>query len=99
MSNASDARLLLQVEARKKSGWLAAFLNLLLPGAGYVYCGMWVVGILAFLFIVAVAIFTAGLGLVLFWPIIFIDGFLAAGRHNRRVIAQVLRQADQAAVA
>ncbi len=30
-----DARLLLQVEVRKKSGWIAALLNLALPGAGF----------------------------------------------------------------
>ena len=47
----SDAELLLLVESRKKSGWLAAFLNVIVPGAGYAYCGNWVLGAVAFLIV------------------------------------------------
>ena len=58
----SDAALLLLVESRKKSGWLAALLNLFLPGAGYIYCGRWILGIFAFFFIVALVLVSFGLG-------------------------------------
>lgn len=92
----SDAELLLLAESRKKSGWAAAFLNLLLPGAGYMYCGTWILGILAFLFTVAVAVTSMGAGLLIMYPILFIDGFLSAGRANKKMIEKLLK--DRAAL-
>ena len=88
----SDTELQLLVESRKKSGWIAALLNLVIPGAGYVYCGRWILGIIAFFFVLALY-FTAGpfigisLGLIL-----VIDGFLCASRYNKHVIQEILRE-------
>jgi len=90
----SDATLLLRVEAKKKSGWLAALLNLVIPGAGYAYCGRWILGIIVFAFIVALAVTTAGLGTIPFVLILFVDGFLAAGRYNKKLIEQVLAEEE-----
>lgn len=86
----SDTALLLKVEAGKKSGWLAAILNLFLPGAGYAYCGRWFLGIIAFFFVIAMFVFSLGYaagGIVL---ILVIDGFLCAGRYNKQLILKVL---------
>lgn len=91
----SDAALLLLVESRKKSGWLAALLNLFLPGAGYIYCGRWILGIFAFFFIVALVLVSFGLGAIPVALLLVIDGFLCAGRYNRKLIEQILK--DQAA--
>lgn len=88
MSN--DARLLLQAEAQKKSGWVAALLNLFLPGAGYIYCGRWILGIIAFLFAIGVAAITYGFGWPAFCFVVFIDGFLCAGRYNKKMIMKIL---------
>lgn len=92
----SDMELMLLVESRKKSGWLAAFLNLFIPGAGYMYCGRWIFGIIAFLFVAAMIAMTFGVAALVLPPILFIDGFLAAGRHNKKLISEVIR--DRAAV-
>lgn len=93
----SDAELLLTVESRKKSGWLAAFMNLVLPGAGYAYCARWVLGIVVFAFVVAVFVILGPLGYAPFVAILFIDGFLCAGRYNKNLITQILK--ERAAVA
>ena len=37
----SDTRLMLEYELKKKSGIIAALLNLVIPGAGYAYCTNW----------------------------------------------------------
>ncbi len=70
----------------QKSGIFAALLNLLLPGLGYMYCGRVLLGILAFVLTVAVVAATLGVGALVMYPILFIDGFLAAGRANNNVI-------------
>jgi len=91
----SDAELMLQVESRKKSGLVAALLNLFLPGAGYIYCGRIVLGIVAFFFVVGTAILTFGLaafGLVL---LLVIDGLLCAKRYNKQLIEEVLNENRQ----
>jgi hypothetical protein len=89
-------RARLQFDAEKKSGWLAAFLNLVCPGAGYAYCGRWILGAFVFLLFVALATGTLEqwlpvpitfLGLL---PIIFIDGFLVAGRYNKNLMTRIL---------
>jgi len=90
----SDATVLLKIEAKKKSGWLAAGLNLVVPGAGYVYCGRWFLGIIAFLFIVLIAVTTKGVGVIPFVLVLIIDGFLAAGRYNRQLIESVLAEEE-----
>ena len=90
----SDATLLLRVEAQKKSGWIAALLNLFLPGAGYVYCGRWILGIIAFLFTVAIAVVTAGVGWIGMALLLVIDGFLCAGRYNKALITKIIADED-----
>lgn len=90
----SDATLLLKVEARKKSGWIAALLNLVIPGAGYVYCGRWFLGIIAFFFVIAMFIVSLGyaaLGLVL---LLIVDGFLCAGRYNKNLILKIIAEEE-----
>lgn len=90
----SDATLLLKVEAKKKSGWLAAGLNLVLPGAGYIYCGRWILGIIVFLLIIGIAIATKGIGTIPFVLILIVDGFLTAGRYNKKLIESVLAEEE-----
>ena len=88
----SDATLLLQVEARKKSGWLAALLNLVIPGAGYVYCGRWFLGIIAFFFVIAMFFVSLGYAAVALVFILIVDGFLCAGRYNMNLILKVIAE-------
>lgn len=80
---------MLAYESQKKNGWLAALLNFLVPGVGYGYCGRWGLAVVVFLLVVSVSIVTFGVA----WPflalIMFVDGFLAAGRYNK-LLAQSL---------
>lgn len=88
----SDAELLLLIESKKKSGVIAALLNLVIPGAGYMYCGRWLLGIFAFFFVIGIAIITAGIfafGLVI---ILVIDGFLCANRYNKTLITKTIKE-------
>jgi hypothetical protein len=88
----NDAELLLLVESRKKSGGIAALLNLFLPGAGYIYCGRWLLGIFAFFFVIAMLIFSLGFAAIGIVLMLVIDGFLCAGRYNRNLINSVLKE-------
>ena len=88
----SDAELLLLVESRKKSGGIAALLNLFLPGAGYIYCGRWLLGIFAFFFVIAMLIFSLGFAAIGIVLMLVIDGFLCAGRYNKDLINSVLKE-------
>lgn len=87
----NDAKLMLLVESKKKSGWIAALLNLVIPGAGYAYCGRWLLGTIVFFIVMGIAV-AAGSpeAVVPFVAIFFIDGFLAAGRFNKKMIESVL---------
>lgn len=96
--SATDAELMLFVESKKKSGWIAALLNLFLPGAGYAYCGRWVLAIVAFLFVVAAYIATLGLAAIALSVALFIDGFLCARRYNKHLIEDVLSTRQSAKV-
>ena len=69
---------------QKKSGALAAGLNLVIPGAGYMYCGRVFLGIIALLFALAMA-FTVPYGAIGLWLVMIIDGFLCAERYNRKL--------------
>ncbi|MGM0577944.1 MAG: hypothetical protein ACQEXJ_19615 [Myxococcota bacterium] len=86
---------MLAYEAQKKSGVLAAFLNWLIPGVGYFYAGSALGGVLAIIFGIGfwlVALVSFGIAtplLGLFYLIVIIDGFLAAGRHNRRLAMRI----------
>ena len=88
----SDATLLLTFEAQKKSGWIAAFLNLIFPGAGYIYCGRWFLGIIAFLLVVAILVVSFGFAAVGLSIILVIDGFFCAGRYNKQLLKRVLAE-------
>jgi len=92
MAQVNDTALLF--EARKKSGWLAAFLNLVLPGAGYAYCGRWILGIAAFFLVVAMIVGSLGILAAPIFLVVFIDGFLAAGRYNKQLAERMLTEAS-----
>jgi len=88
----SDAELLLLVESRKKSGIVAALLNLFLLGSGYIYLGKWITGIIIGLFLIFMVITELGwpmFGLLVF---IFVDGFLEAKKYNNKVISDTIRE-------
>ena len=88
----SDVELLLLVESRKKSGGIAALLNLFLPGAGYMYCGRWILGIAAFFVVAALFVFSFGLAVIPLVLILIIDGLLCARRYNKKLITEVLKE-------
>ena len=89
----NDAKLMLLVESKKKSGWIAAVLNWFIPGAGYMYCGRVILGIFVLLIAIGVAVATAGVGLFVLIPIVIVDGFLAANRYNKKMMAEILAKA------
>ncbi len=75
-------------EQKRKKGWVAALLNLLLPGVGYMYCGNWLLGLVAGPFLLVMAFSMGALGLVFapcIYIILIIDGFLAANRANNKL--------------
>lgn len=75
----------IQYEAQKKSGAAAAFLNLILPGAGYIYCGRWDLGILCLFILFAFFGFTY----VILMPVGVIDGFFCAHRFNKKLAKEL----------
>lgn len=83
---ATNTRPSVVVVGNRKSGFVAAILNLLIPGLGYMYCGRFFLGVFAFIATAGIIIGTAGAGALVMYPLVFIDGFLAAGRANRKVI-------------
>jgi hypothetical protein len=85
-----DAKLMLEIENKKKKGWVAALLNWFLPGAGYMYCGRWILGIVAFIFVVLLAVASGGLLAIPLIIVLIIDGFLAAERYNKKMVAEML---------
>lgn len=93
----TEAEMLLTVESRKKSGAVAALLNLVLPGAGYMYCGRWILGIVAFVFVVAMALVSFGTMAIPLWIVLIVDGLLCANRYNKKIIQDVLNQAKNSA--
>jgi RNA polymerase subunit RPABC4/transcription elongation factor Spt4 len=90
-------RIKLELEAKKKSGWIAALLNLVIPGAGYMYCGRNILGV--FVLLVGVVLIIGSFrisGVNLFYGsfvlIMIIDGFLCASRYNKDAITKALSQ-------
>jgi TM2 domain-containing membrane protein YozV len=88
----NDAKLMLLIESKKKSGWIAALLNWFLPGVGYMYCGRVVLGIFAMLFTILVAVVTYGVGLFIVIPVLIADGFLAANRYNKKLLEGLVKE-------
>lgn len=58
------------------------------------YCGRWILGIIALIFIIGIAVATQGIGSIPFMFVLFIDGFLAAGRYNKKLIESVLAEEE-----
>ena len=90
-------RVKLELEAKKKSGWIAALLNLVLPGAGYMYCGRIILGIFVLLvgvFLIVGSFTIPGVGAFYgsFVLIMIVDGFLCAGRYNKKAITAAIAQ-------
>lgn len=77
-----------KINAKRKSGALAAGLNLLLPGVGYMYCGRILLGIVVLPFTALMLWSQPQFGLVMM-AILVIDGFLAAGRYNKEIDEQL----------
>jgi len=71
-----------ELRAKNKSGWLAAGLNILLPGLGYIYCGRVFLGVVVLPFVLGLVYVMPPAALTI-WAILVIDGFLAAGRYNK----------------
>ena len=88
----TDAALLLRVEAQKKSGWIAALLNLVIPGAGYFYCGRWFLGVIAFFFVIAMLAVSLGYAAIALVLMLVVDGFLCASRYNKVLVLKVLAE-------
>ena len=93
----TDAQWTAWIESRKKSGWIAALLNIFLPGAGYFYCGRYVLGVLAFVLVAimwAIAFAAWAIFGVFAWGgitlMLVIDGLLCARRYNRKLIEREL---------
>ena len=96
----SSAQVMLEYEGRKKSGLVAALLNLVIPGAGYVYCERHILGIFVFVCFVLLPLYffgltVSGLFLSVFWLVFVIDGFLCAGRYNRELALQIATREPQ----
>lgn len=70
--------MMLLIESRKPSGAIAALPILLLPGAGYVYCGRWVLGVVAFFFTVGLFVMSFGIAAIGLILMLVIDGLLCA---------------------
>jgi len=82
----------LYYDTHKKSGWFAAILNMIIPGAGYMYCGNILLGILVLILFIVISIVTLGYGSVVIYAIIFIDGFLGASRFNKKLVKKIMKQ-------
>ena len=87
-----SAELLLLVESRKKSGMIAALLNLFFPGAGYFYCGNWILGIVGLAFAVFVTVVTMGVAYPAVALGLMIDGALCARRYNKKLVTRMLKE-------
>lgn len=86
----SDSRKFLELETQKKSVGLAVLLNLLLPGAGYMYCGRVFLGVIAFAFVLCMSVVTYGFAAIVLIPVVMIDGALSANRYNSKLAQQIL---------
>ena len=84
----------LSIEAKRKKGWIAAVWNIFIPGAGYIYCGKFIVGIIVLPFFILMILSAGPLAPFLIptlWLILIVDGFLAANRYNKKLDAKLMR--------
>ena len=80
---------MVEYESKKKSGLVAALLNLLIPGAGYMYCGNIILGLFVLLISVPL-VFFAILAYPVWALVMVIDGFLCAGRYNKKLGKKII---------
>ncbi|MDD5014784.1 MAG: zinc ribbon domain-containing protein [Atribacterota bacterium] len=91
------------LEAKRKKGWIAAVLNLFLPGAGYIYCGKIFIGIIVLPFFILMFFSVGALAPFLIPSLCFVlivDGFLAADRANKKIdkkIGDLMKKCPQCA--
>ena len=81
-----------RLEAKRKKGWIAAVYNLFLPGAGYIYCGKWIVGLVVLPFFIGIIITAGTLSIFIIpalWFVLIVDGFLAANRYNKSLDSKI----------
>jgi hypothetical protein len=91
----SDTELVLLVESRKKSRFVAILLNIFLPGAGYMYCGRWILGIVAFFFVILLVVVSLGVAAIGLYIVLIVDAALCVGRYNRRMTEDLIRSRAQ----
>ncbi len=91
-------------EGRKKNVVLAGVLNMIIAGAGLLYCGNIASGIITFVAVVFLGlilgfidVITAGFGLLITIPImliiaifLFLDGMRAANRVNQKLEKEIM---------
>ncbi|MDP8204997.1 MAG: hypothetical protein P9L95_10750 [Candidatus Tenebribacter mawsonii] len=77
------------LEKKRKNGWAAVGLNLIFPGFGYIYCGKILLGVIVFPVAIGILIVTIGFGAFVIYPILIIDGFLAANRYNIKLDEEI----------
>lgn len=74
-----------QLSEKRKYGFMAAGLNLLLPGAGYIYCGRIFLGIIALPFFILFIVMSGPIFYGPLWAILIIDGFISATIYNKKL--------------
>lgn len=85
----NNATMMMHYETNKKSGGIAGFLNFLIPGAGYLYCRRWILAPIALFFALGAVGSGNPLIIAFFWGLFVVDGFLCAGRHNRKLVERM----------
>jgi len=92
----SDAKLLLTIEAQKKSVFLAAIMNLFIPGSANMWCGQKLFG--AIFFIAAMVLSAVLISLkeqesYTFFAIgAAIGGAVVASRYNKNIIMKAVAE-------
>ncbi|MEI6152905.1 MAG: sugar ABC transporter permease [Deltaproteobacteria bacterium] len=70
---------------KKKNVVVAIILNILLVGAGHIYLGMWLKGVMLFIFAILAGIFTAGTAILLPMGYAVFDAFRCTKKINAGV--------------
>ncbi len=68
--------------ARYKNPVATGLLNVLFPGAGYMYCGAWVLGLVVLALALVLAHKTDGLSFAFLLPLLVLDSFRVADQVN-----------------